>query len=273
MSTPIIPQSLSGMEASRARNLEEQPALAVENVSVEYRSYKERPTSLKESVIRFIRKGEFQPYSVFRALSDVSFSIPHGSVFGIIGSNGSGKSTLLKVLSGVLKPTAGSVRSSGPISSMIELGAGFDRELTGEENIYLNGSLYRRSRSEIKARVPHILAFAELQEFAATPVKYYSSGMYARLGFAVAVDIPPDILVVDEILGVGDERFQAKCRQVFENLVKMGKTVVIVTHDLDQLREFADTALLLAKGRVVFLGNTAEAIEKYRSPEYQSMLA
>jgi ABC-type polysaccharide/polyol phosphate transport system ATPase subunit len=247
-------------------------AIEVADVTVAYRSYRERPTSLKESLIRLMRDRQIKHYSTFPALKDVSFVVPHGKVLGIIGSNGSGKSTLLKVLAQVLRPTQGSAKLQGTVSCLIELGAGFDPELNALENIYLNGSLHKRTAKEIKRHVDSILDFAELREFAHTPIKYYSSGMYARLGFSVAVDIDPDILLVDEILAVGDERFQEKCRGVFDRFLEAGKTIVLVSHDTSMIEEKADLVLVLAKGKKIFFGDPTEAVSLYRGSSYQTAL-
>ncbi len=247
-------------------------ALEIQNVTVAYRSYRERPTSLKESFVRFITTGKLLHHSTFDALSDISLSIGRGAVLGLIGGNGSGKSTLLKVIAGVLKPIKGQVTRKGSIASLIELGAGFDPELNAIENLYLNGSLHKRSKEEIKDRIPAILEFAELNDFATTPVKYYSSGMFARLGFSAAVDINPDILLVDEILSVGDERFQHKCTKVFENFIAAGKTLVIVSHDLDMIQKRATEVALLSKGTLLMHGDPTIAISLYRDPHYQSAL-
>lgn len=247
-------------------------AFHLSNVTVAYRSYQERPSSLKETVIRFLRTGKMRHYSTFNALSDVCLDIKKGTVLGIIGSNGSGKSTLLKVMAQVLKPTQGDVLVDGSVSSLIELGVGFDPELNAVENIYLNGSLHKKSRAEIKSRVNHILEFAELHDFANTPIKYYSSGMAARLGFAVAIDIDPDILIVDEILAVGDERFQSKCREVFKNFLSSGKTIIIVSHDMTMLEQTAQEVVLLSRGRLVYRGNPSSAISMYRDKTYETAL-
>lgn len=247
-------------------------AIEVDDVTVAYRSYRERPTSLKESIVKFLRTGKLRHWSTFNALSGVSFCVPRGTVLGIIGSNGSGKSTLLKVLAQVLHPTRGSARLHGTVSSLIELGAGFDPELTAVENIFLNGTLHRRSVTEIRRRIGDILEFAELQDFANTPIKYYSSGMYARLGFSVAIDINPDILLVDEILAVGDERFQSKCHAVFERFIREGKTIVIVSHSTEMLLGLASTIALLSKGQLVFMGAPDTAVQMYRDNSYLALL-
>lgn len=253
-------------------NEKEKATIRVRNVTVSYRAYKERPTSLKESVIKFIRHGKLIHYDTFNALSEVTFDVRKGSVFGIIGSNGSGKSTLLKVISKVLEPTYGSTQINGSISSLIELGAGFDPNLNAYENIFLNGSLHKKTKKEIERRVDSILDFAELREFASTPIKYYSSGMYARLGFSVAIDIDPDVLLVDEILAVGDERFQEKCHQAMDKFVKRGKTIVIVTHNLGMIAERSDSVLLLARGKVSFVGDPITAVDLYRNSNYETRL-
>ncbi len=247
-------------------------AIDIKDITVAYRSYKERPTSLKESLLKFFKHGLRKHYSTFDALSGVSLAVEKGTVLGVIGSNGSGKSTLLKVLAGVLVPTRGTVAVDGSVSSLIELGAGFDPEMNAIENIFLNGSLHQKSRDYIRSRVEHILEFAELTEFATTPVKYYSSGMYARLGFSVAVDIDPDILLVDEILAVGDERFQEKCKHVFARFLEAGKTVVIVSHNIKLMEERADKVALLSRGQLIYHGDPAAAIQMYRDNSYQTAL-
>jgi ABC-type polysaccharide/polyol phosphate transport system ATPase subunit len=249
------------------------PAIALEEVTVTYRSYHRRPTSLKEAVLGLVRRNREPTYSTFHALKNLSLSVEKGSVFAIVGSNGCGKSTLLKVISGVLKPTHGTVQREGEIASLIELGAGFDPDLTAVENIYLNGSLHKKTFAEMKTRVGHILDFAELNEFAHTPVKYYSSGMYARLGFSVAVEVDPDILLVDEILGVGDERFQLKCAGVFDELIAKGKTIILVSHNMDLVLQKAHRAALLQKGELLFCGDPQEAVERYRQSSYQTALS
>ncbi len=247
-------------------------SVKVDNVSVAFRSYKQRPTTLKESIISVIKDRRLRYYENFWALRNVSFQVKKGEVLGIIGSNGAGKSTLLRTLAGVLPPTEGSVEVNGKVDSLIQLGAGFDAELNAIENIYLNSSLHKVPRDEIKRRVPHILKFAELEDFAHTPIKYYSSGMYARLGFAVAIDREPDILIVDEVLAVGDERFQTKCKKIFDRYLEEDKTIIMVSHSLGQIEKMANSVLLLSKGEVIHLGDPKEAIEKYRDEAYQTRL-
>ncbi|MCB0345029.1 MAG: ABC transporter ATP-binding protein [Bdellovibrionales bacterium] len=247
-------------------------AVEISNVTVAYRSYKERPTTLKETVIGAIKHRKFRYYETFNALSNVTFNIPKGQVFGIIGSNGAGKSTLLKVIAGVLPPTRGTVKVNGSVDSLIQLGAGFDAELNAIENIYLSGALHKKPRAEIKRRIPEILEFAELEDFATTPIKYYSSGMFARLGFAVAADRNPDVLLVDEVLGVGDERFRKKCEKVFESFLASGNTIVIVSHSLGNLSSMADQIGLLSRGEFTYIGDPATAIERYRAQDYKTRL-
>ena len=249
------------------------PAVEVSGLSINFRSYDQRPSTLKESLIKGVKTGTFRHYSQFQALSNISFEVPRGGVFGIIGSNGAGKSTLLRVISGVLPPSKGSVTVRGSLDSLIQLGAGFDSELNAIENIYLNASLHGKSKAEIKDKIPEIIAFAELEDFAHTPIKYYSSGMYARLGFSVAVDRDPDLLVVDEILAVGDERFQKKCKKVFESYLEKNKTIIMVSHSLNMLEKTASKILLLSKGQIAFIGDPKDALKEYRAENYVTALA
>lgn len=248
-------------------------SIEVSNVTVQYRAYKERPGTFKEHFIQCVKTGRWPQYfSTFKALDNISFTITKGSSVGVIGSNGAGKSTLLKVLSGVLKPSSGHVYCNGKVDSLISLGAGFDRELNAIENIYLYGSLYLVPKDEITARVPKILEFAELTEFAETPLRYYSSGMFARLGFSCALDMNPDILLVDEVLAVGDERFRKKSHAAMQKLLKEGRTVIMVSHGLDGLKSSVERILLLSKGRLIFDGDPKEAIKIYLDEKYETAL-
>ncbi|MCB0320044.1 MAG: ABC transporter ATP-binding protein [Bdellovibrionales bacterium] len=248
-------------------------ALELKNVTVQYRAYRERPGTFKEHVIRCVKSGRWpKSYTTFKALNNLSFSIPAGSSVGIIGSNGAGKSTLLKTLSGVLKPSRGQVLRRGRVDSLISLGAGFDRELNAIENIFLYGSLHQFTRARIAERVPKILEFAELTEFAQTPVKYYSSGMFARLGFSCALDMDPDILLVDEVLSVGDSRFRKKSNEAMKKHLTSGKTIVIVSHALNSLKDITDRIIVLSKGEVVFDGDPSEAIRMYLGDDYKTAL-
>lgn len=251
---------------------ESEYAIEVEDVTVRYRSYSQQPTSLKEAVLKFVRTGRLRYYSDFNALSKLSFKVKKGCFLGVIGSNGAGKSTLLRVLSGVLPPSEGRVVTHGSVDSLIQLGAGFDTELTAQENIFLYESLRGKSRREISARVEHILDFAELREFSSTPIKYFSSGMAARLGFSCAMDIDPDILLIDEILAVGDERFALKCKTVFTGFLNAGKTVVLVSHNVDQLAAECHQILVLSRGEIAFIGDPKEALKVYRDAHYGTRL-
>jgi ABC-type polysaccharide/polyol phosphate transport system ATPase subunit len=251
---------------------ESEYAIEVNDVTVRYRSYSQQPTSLKEAVVKFMRTGRLRYYSDFNALSKLSFKVKKGCFLGIIGSNGAGKSTLLRVLSGVLPPSEGLVATHGSVDSLIQLGAGFDTELTARENIFLYESLRGKSRREISERVERILDFAELRDFSSTPLKYFSSGMAARLGFSCAMDIDPDILLIDEILAVGDERFAVKCKKVFTGFLNAGKTVVLVSHSVDQLAAECHQILVLSRGEVAFLGDPKEAVKVYRDAHYGTRL-
>lgn len=199
----------------------------------------------------------------FKALTDVSFHVNKGEIVGIIGNNGAGKSTLLKILTGVSFPSSGEVNVNGRVSSLLELGTGFNPELTGEENIYFNGSLMGLTQDEIDKVKDNIIEFADIGEFINQPVKSYSSGMYARLAFAVAININPDILIVDEILSVGDVGFQKKCMDKFNEFKEAGKTVLYVSHGLETVQTFCERAIWLEKGRVVDIGPSFDIVEKY----------
>src|SRR3954467_2571518 len=202
-------------------------------------------------------------YEEFWALEDVSFEIPAGTTFGLIGENGSGKSTLLKCMAKILRPDVGSITTVGKISALLELGAGFPPDLSGRDNVSLNGSILGLSSAQIDARFDEIVEFAGLGQFIDTPVKNYSSGMYVRLGFSVAINVDPDILLVDEVLAVGDEQFQRKCSEKFADLKDRGKTIVIVSHALGMVRELCDEVALLEHGHLRAVGTPREVIEGY----------
>jgi ABC-2 type transport system ATP-binding protein len=210
-----------------------------------------RATSMKERILR-MGHGVVEP---FRALQDVNLEIQSGQSVGLIGPNGSGKSTLLKILTGILRPTTGTVEVSGRVSSLLELGAGFNGELSGRDNIFLNASLLGLSRKETEGLFDSIVEFSELEEFIDNPVKHYSSGMYVRLGFAVAVHVDPDILLVDEVLAVGDEAFARKCLDKIAEFRREGRTILFVTHALDLVDQICDRGIVLDHGRVVFDGD------------------
>lgn len=228
-------------------------AIKLENVSIKFNMANDRITSLKEYFVKFI-KGEIF-YKEFKALDNINLEIEKGDVLGIIGFNGAGKSTALKIISGILKPSSGTVKINGSIAPLIELGAGFDPELSGRENIYLNGAVLGMSKKEIERKIDSIIEFSELHDFIDTPIKNYSSGMYARLGFAIATSVNPDILIVDEILSVGDYKFQEKSKNRIESMMKNGTTVVIVSHSIDDIKRLCNKILWLENGKVKQFGN------------------
>jgi ABC-2 type transport system ATP-binding protein len=234
-------------------------AIAVEGIGKRFRRYKERPTSLKERVIRVRTHAED-----FWALRDISLGVPQGSTLGLLGPNGSGKTTLLKIIGGILRPNEGTVTTRGRIAALLALGAGFHPELTGRENIYLNASILGLSRQEIDRLFDDIVAFAELEDFIDTQVKFYSSGMYVRLGFAVAVHVDPSILLVDEVLAVGDIAFQYKCLDKVAEFQREGRTIVFVTHQPDLVQRVCDQAVMLNHGRILHYGDPAEVVREFR---------
>ena len=252
--------------------MSEEISVKVESVTVAYRRYMRRTTSFKETVMTFVKKCRTSKYESFYALKNINFEVPKGSVLGIIGSNGSGKSTLLKVITQVLPPTEGSVILNGKLSSLVELGVGFDPELSASENIFLHGSLYKKTKKQIELCIDRVIDFAELREFKDTPLKYFSSGMIARLGFSAAIDIDPDILVIDEVLSVGDARFQLKCQEIFATFFSSGKTIIMVSHDLGMLAKHCSQIALLACGELIFLGDPNEALTRYSDPFYHTRL-
>ena len=223
-------------------------------VSKKFTSYHRRATSLKERLVR----REQTEADVFWALQNVDLQVRRGETVGLIGPNGSGKSTLLKVLSGILRPNSGDVSVEGRVSSLLELGAGFDGELTGRENIYLNSALLGVPRAETERLFDEIVEFSELGEFIEFPVKHYSSGMYVRLGFSVAVHIDPDILIIDEVLAVGDAAFQKKCLDRVADFQKRGKAILFVSHAAGLVEQLCNRAILLDHGRVVFDGRSGQ---------------
>jgi ABC-2 type transport system ATP-binding protein len=235
-------------------------AIEIERVTKNFRLYHQKPTSLKERVLRF-RRVRYEP---FTALDDVSLDIEAGTTVGLLGHNGSGKSTLLKCMAGILQPTSGCVRTVGRMAALLELGAGFHPELTGRENVYLNGSILGLKRAEVQRIFDDIVGFAELEQFIDTPVKHYSSGMYIRLGFAVAINVDPEILLVDEVLAVGDEAFQRKCIDKVKSFQAEGRTIVFVTHAADQVRQMCDKAAALEHGKLVAQGEPNDVIREFR---------
>ncbi|MBQ8247877.1 MAG: ABC transporter ATP-binding protein [Lachnospiraceae bacterium] len=242
-------------------NTDERPiAISVEHVSKVYKLFK-KPA---DRVIDAMHLAPWKKVPEHHALNDVSFQVQQGEMVGIIGTNGSGKSTILKIITGVLHPTKGEVKVNGRISALLELGAGFNREYTGIENIYLNGTMIGFSKEEIDAKLQDILDFADIGDFVYQPVKTYSSGMFVRLAFAVAINIEPEILIVDEALAVGDVFFQAKCYRKFDEFKKMGKTILFVSHDLSSIVKYCDRVVLLNKGTKLGEGKAKEMIDVYK---------
>jgi ABC-2 type transport system ATP-binding protein/lipopolysaccharide transport system ATP-binding protein len=234
-------------------------AVDIQQVGKRFLRHSDRRTSLKEMLVR----GRSKQVQDFWAVRDVTIQIPKGSVYGLIGHNGSGKSTLLKMIGGIYRPTTGSITAAGRIAALIELGAGFHPDLTGKENIQLNGSLLGLQRKEIAAVTEEIIDFSGLREFINEPVKHYSSGMYVRLGFAVAVHMKPDVLLVDEVLAVGDEEFQRKCFDHLNKLCKSGTTIIVVSHGLGQLEGLCDEVAWLEHGELQQAGSTTDTIAAY----------
>ncbi|HWQ84029.1 MAG TPA: ABC transporter ATP-binding protein, partial [Anaerolineales bacterium] len=235
------------------------PVIELSSVSVRYRVPQERIPSLKEYAIRWL-KGQIN-YQEFWALRSIDLDIQPGEVFGIIGPNGAGKSTLLKVVSRVLRPTQGNLRVRGRISPLLELGAGFDPELTGRENVYLNGAILGYSKAEIAECFEEIVEFAGLPEFIDAPVRTYSSGMYARLGFSVATMKRPEILIVDEILGVGDAEFQTKSYERIQRFQGEGTTILLVSHSMERVKEICARAIWLDHGEIIARGSADQVVD------------
>ena len=238
----------------------EEIAIQVKNVSKMYKLYDKASDRLKES-LGLTRKKKYKEHF---ALKNIDFEVKKGETVGIIGTNGSGKSTILKIITGVLNPTDGDVQVNGRISALLELGAGFNMEYTGIENVYLNGTMLGFSEKEIDERLDAILEFADIGDFVNQPVKSYSSGMFVRLAFAVAINIDPDILIVDEALSVGDVFFQAKCYRKFEEFKKQGKTILFVSHDLGSISKYCDRAILINKGVKLEEGTPKAMIDMYK---------
>ena len=237
--------------------------IKAENVSMRFRLSADRITSMKEYVVRMLT-GRLQ-YKEFWALRNVSFSVEKGEVLGVIGHNGAGKSTLLKVISGILRPTEGSVTVQGNIVPMLELGSGFDMDLTGHENIFLNGAILGYSEEFLKGKYDEIVEFSELGQFIEVPIRNYSSGMLARLAFSIATVVNPDILIVDEILSVGDVAFQEKSKKRMLHLMGGGTTVLFVSHSIEQIREMCDRAIWLENGSVKLMGGAEKVCDAYES--------
>lgn len=238
-----------------------QTIIQIKDVSMHFRLSNDRISSLKEFVTTAL-KGKLQ-YKEFEALKHVTFDVQRGETVGIIGRNGSGKSTLLKIISGILKPTQGTVEVRGNIVPMLELGSGFDMDLTGRENVYLNGAILGYSEEFLKTKFDEIVDFSELGEFINVPIRNYSSGMLMRLAFSVAAMVEPEILIADEILAVGDEAFQHKSMSRMKEMMERGTTVLLVSHSLDQIREVCDKVIWLHQGEIVKMGEVTEVCDQY----------
>jgi ABC-type polysaccharide/polyol phosphate transport system ATPase subunit len=240
-------------------------AIEVQNVTKTYRKYARRRqfATLKSAILSGSLVGDLNPEESFHALRGVSFNVRQGSTFGIVGRNGSGKSTALKLVAGITKPTTGTVTVQGRISALIELGAGFHPEISGRENVFINGIMLGLTKREITRRFDEIVEFAELEDFIDAPVKTYSSGMYMRLGFAVAINVDPDVLLIDEVLAVGDEAFTHKCLDKFAEFRRRNRTVLLVTHALNLVERFCDEALWLDEGRARATGDPRRVVSAY----------
>ena len=249
-----------------------QPALemlTVADLSVRLSLQREKVTSLREYFIKRL-KGSIAPSDEFWPLRNVSFSVARGEMFGVVGRNGAGKSTLLKVIAGVLPPFSGRVSVHGRIAPLLELGAGFDHELTGKENTFLYGSVFGFSRRAIRERLPAIIEFSELQEFMDAPMKNYSTGMSARLGFSIAMEADADLLLIDEVFSVGDASFRKKCLQRIEAFQARGGTVIVVSHDTSLIRERCHHALLLDHGKAMLVGSPDQVVSEYLNFPFSS---
>jgi len=236
--------------------------ISVNNVSMMFNLNKDNIMGMKEYVVKALR-GQLH-YEEFWALRDISFEVSHGEVFGVMGLNGSGKSTLLKIIASVFKPTKGSVTVNGEVAPLLELGAGFDPEFSARENVLMNGAMFGYPPKYMEMRYDEIMNFADLWEFEDVPLKNFSSGMTARLGFAVATSVEPDILIIDEILGVGDYKFKEKCRERIQSMISAdGVTVLLVSHDVDVIKKMCSRALLLRKGELVCVGEVEDVCRVY----------
>lgn len=235
----------------------------VDHVSIRFRLQTDRISSIKETIVALL-KGKLK-YKEFWALRNVSFSVEKGEVLGIVGHNGAGKSTILKIISGIMKPTEGKITLEANVVPMLELGSGFDYELTGRENVFLNGAILGYSKEFLMEKYDEILAFSELGEFIEQPLRNYSSGMLMRLAFSIATVVNPEILICDEVLAVGDERFQAKSRKRMMELMGGGTTVLFVSHNIDQIREMCSRVLWLDHGTVKMLGDADTVCDAYRA--------
>lgn len=241
--------------------MDEKIAVDVQNASMHFNMASEKINSLREYITKLTKRQLF--YKDFVAVQELSFQVKKGEIFGIVGTNGSGKSTLLKMIAGVLTPTTGKIITNGKIAPLIELGAGFDAELTGRENIELNGAILGYSQAFIDEHYDEIVDFAEIGDFIDMPLKNYSSGMVSRIAFAIATAVKPDILIADEILSVGDFRFQEKCMKRIRGLMENGATILLVSHNVDQIRSICNRALWIEKGELKIIGEANRVCDAY----------
>lgn len=239
------------------------PAIAIDGVSKKYRVYYEKSDNIKYLIINLL-KGKRDRYRDVWALNDVSLEVGRGETIGIVGENGSGKSTLLKLMCRILLPDKGSLEVAGRVATLLELGSGFSMELSGRKNVIMNASILGLSRRQSRERLKDIIEFSELGDFIDAPIKSYSSGMLVRLGFAVAIHVDADTFLIDEILAVGDERFQKKCLDRIKAMQGQGKTIVLVSHNMETIEAFCSRAVLLSKGRIAAYGEPASVIDAYR---------
>ena len=238
------------------------PIISVKNVTVRFNLMEEKVDTFKEYVVKLLKGKLF--YNEFIGLDNVSFEVNMGDVMGIIGFNGAGKSTILKILAQILSPSSGTVEVKGTIAPLIEVGAGFDPELTARENIFLNGAVLGYSKSFLKEKMKDIIDFAELEKFVDVPLKNFSSGMYARLGFSIATAVQPDVFIVDEVLSVGDFKFQKKCETRIKNMIDSGTTIILVSHEIGMIERLCNKVLWLEKGKVKEFGDTELICNKYK---------
>ena len=242
--------------------MEKNIAIKVTHVSKDFKLYYDRANTLKEKLLFFSKKNKSKD-TVLHVLQDINLSIEKGESVALIGTNGSGKSTLLKLMTKIIYPNKGKITTNGKLPSLLELDAGFPDDFPGGANIYFNASIFGLTKKEIDEKVDEIIEFSELQEFIDNPVRTYSSGMYMRLAFSVAINVQADILLIDEILAVGDQHFQEKCFNKLKELKESGKTIVIVTHSMNQVKQFCDRAIWLYKGNVKMDGNVDQVLEEY----------
>jgi ABC-type polysaccharide/polyol phosphate transport system ATPase subunit len=238
-------------------------AIEAKGVSLKYRICREKPSTIKGSLFNvFINRHP--NHDLIWALKGVDLNVKKGEIVGLIGKNGCGKTTFLKIIAGILTPDSGTVLVKGRVSPMLSIGVGFQPELTGRENIFLSGSIFGLSKNEMQEKLGEIVAFSELENFIDIPVRHYSTGMYMRLGFSVAVSVDPDILLIDEVMAVGDEGFQAKCYQKMEDFERREKTIIFVSHNLDIISKISHRLVLLEDGKIKAIGNPSEIIDLYR---------